>query len=230
MLTGEMRGRESPPVWIDGRGSKWVLVMFLLAVPPGIWWSSGGGAIWHYGFSMPDGQVLYLFSKLAGLYAFVLLCIQILGGLGRAGLLPVRPVPHFSARGHRTLGLGTVFMVLLHVGLFVGAVSMRKGHFAYGLLLPDFFGGHYKFMVSLGWLGGLLLLGVVVSGFVRAMRTGGSSVHQLALLALALVVIHAQQIGSEVGGGMLYYLSVAMGVLVAWGVVTGVFRALGGRR
>ena len=230
MLRGMIRAGRFRP-WHDRTGIlRWVLGAFLLTAPLGVWWLSGGVSIWRYGFSMPEGQVLYLSSKLAGLYTFVLLSVQILGALGRAGWLPVNPVPRFSAKWHRRLGIMTILLMLLHVGLFVGAVSARMGHFAYSLLLPDFFGGHYKFMVSLGWLGGVLLLGVAVSGFVRTMRDRGDGVHRLAVPILVLVLIHAQQIGSEAGSGVLYYSFMAIGAFVVGSLAVGMIHRLEQRK
>lgn len=166
----------------------------------------------------PNGQHMYMLSKLMGILALALLWWQVfVAVLGR--IVAISKTFHAGKYIHILLGTLLLGLVLSHAGLFFTAVSQRTGSFAWGALLPDFTSGYYASARSLGVVAlALLLVAVIMPVFrgklVRTWRTG----HLLVLFVTCLVLIHAYLIGSEVRSvifmplfwGMLVTLAVAL--------------------
>ena len=188
---------------------EWVLAAIL--VGPGLAFVMTAGDIREYfHYDVPDGQFLYILSKLTGLYAAVLLWLQVMGGLIRPAGIVGGEAPGFLRR-HRVLGLAATLLLLIHAGLFVAAVSLRNGHFAWALLWPHFDLGYYRQMLSLGLIAAWLLMGVIVAGLVRS-RLGGlwKWIHRLSVPALVLVLVHSFFIGTETRVGPMPYVYLIM--------------------
>ena len=193
-----------------------LVVIAALIVPGVTWLLSVQPPADYLVTTVPPGQFLYVLAKLAGLYAIVFLWLQVLYGLLRGaswgGLTPDWTVP-----AHRNLGLIVVGLVVLHAGLFITAVSLRGGHFAYNLLFPNFNGVYYPSIVSLGVTAAWLLVAVLIAASLRN-RSGTRWVwaHRLGLLAIVLVCAHSLLVGSESRvGGMPYLYGVMVGSFVA---------------
>ena len=163
------------------------------------WVVSVGDVTEYFMRRMPPGQTFYIFSKLAGLTAGAMLSAQIV-------LMVARNATWFRSRfawntgQHVTLGLLTLAALLLHVGLFIAAASLRGAAPAFDLLLPVFGHDPYRTGVSLGSLGVWMLVATVPIG-IYMRRVGITvrrrAVHSCAAGALALGIIHALVIGSE---------------------------------
>ena len=138
----------------------------------------------------PQGQSLYVISKLMALGVYVLMWWQIMLGLFKK----------LHTRHHIVLGICTLFLVVTHVISFISAVSLRQDNLAVGLLLPDFTSGYYKSGISLGVIALLCIVVAVISGALRDKlpkywRFG----HGLVYVTFALASVHGLMIGSEIG-------------------------------
>ena len=171
---------------------------------------------------MPPGQQFYLIAKLAGLLAFCLFWTQCVLALARhAPMLP--GFPGSDLRLHRRLGLATAALILVHVGCFVAATTMRTGHPAWDLLWPVFDQGFYKFNIGLGVVAFWLVCLTVFAGW-RTSRGGRrwKAIHLLWPAVFGLAFWHAFTIGTESRfGGMRYLVlalvaSLAVALLARW--------------
>lgn len=181
----------------------WLLAATLLCIPAVTWLSVTGNPLGDLYNELPPGQLLYRFSKLAGLYAVMLLWMQVMYGLLKTlprvqGILPI-----WSVSLHRGLGLSVLVLALLHFGLFVIAVSLRKQAVAWNLFLPDFSQGFYTSVVSVGWCALLVLLIVAIVGLLRNKLSGPwLKLHRLALLVLWAGMVHGLLIGTDTSTGL----------------------------
>jgi predicted ferric reductase len=174
-----------------------VLVLGLMMMPVLIWWESVGDITIYLEYETPPGQVSYIFSKLAGLYAIMLLWLQVVLALTK-GTPAGRTLSFWNLRFHRYLGIGAFAFILMHAALFLTAVSVRKGHLAYGVLLPKFGEGFYAFAVALGVLALYGSIMVVIAGYLRTrgVRTA-KWLHRISLAAVAAALVHCLLIGTE---------------------------------
>lgn len=178
---------------------------------------------------LPPGQQLYLVAKLAGLLAFCLFWAQCMIALARH--LPILSTWLASdLRWHRNLGIVTALLLLAHVALFVMAASLRTGHMAWDLLLPDFTHGYYRSNIALGAMAFWLVCLTVFAGW-RTMRGGRrwKPVHLLWPVVFGLVFWHAFTIGTESRYGAMRYVVLGLvAVLCVMGALRG-WRALRSR-
>lgn len=174
-----------------------VLIVLVLTLP-GVQWLATSQSLWAVPYDqLPKGQILYLLSKLAALYAIAVFTLQlaygVIGARARASIGVELGVPF-----HRTLGLLTLFLLLAHAGLFIAGVSSRTGHFAIQYALPDLFGSYYVSRIALGWWAGLFVLIAIASALFRArLRTVWRYAHWLSIPAAVAVVVHSLSIGTE---------------------------------
>jgi len=190
----------------------------LIAVSLVAWIWTTGDPLDYGGASVPPGQRLYIASKLFGLLAMAAFWLQALGGLARR-TPALRAYWALTQRAHRNLGVASVTLVIIHAGLFVGAVSLRSNHLALGPLVPDFTGSVFAFYVSLGVLGLILLLLVPLAGVLR--RHGGlwAWLHRVWVAAFALGIWHALSIGTETRLGPMLYVYLVMAATLASAVI-----------
>ena len=159
---------------------------------------------------MPPGQQLYLVAKLAGLLAFCLFWTQCVLALARHAVI-VPGFPSSDLRLHRRLGLATAALILVHVGCFLVATTMRTGHAAWDLLLPVFDQGFYKFNVGLGVVAFWLVCGTVFAGWrVSRGARRWKAIHLLWPAVFGLAFWHAFTIGTESRFGGMRYLVLAL--------------------
>ena len=198
--------------------TRWLVVTAVLVLPMATWFNSIGSPFTYFHYDLPPGQVPYILAKLAGLYAFVLLWLQVMFGLLKGDPWGCYLLPRWSMGCHRMLGIATLLTAWMHFLCFFAAVSIRKDTIAYDLLLPEFEKGIYFFAVSLGWfsLAGLSL--VALAGLLRA-KTQGIWVlaHRLSLGVFVVALVHAQMVGSEAKSGIWFFIHLlfAVAVLVA---------------
>lgn len=158
---------------------------------------SAGDVSIYFRYQTLPGQTYYVFSKLAGLLALFCLWLQLLGGLlGTQLYAAIGFSPTLTY--HRALGLITLAMILLHIGLFVTAASLRNEQFAYKLLLPNF-SDYYQTMISLGLISTILLfIAIVPALWNHVLSSKGYWLHRLSLLVITIVFWHAYSIGTEI--------------------------------
>jgi predicted ferric reductase len=191
------------PKWL-----KYELPLTLLFILPGLAFiQTTGDLSLYFRYQVPDGQILYLVSKLSGLYAIILLWLQLLQGLLSAcghQFLNQTGDPRF----HRYFGLWVVCLFITHIATFIAAVSLRNGYFTVELLWPHFFGPYYPAVISLGLIAAyLLLMAVVIAIFGKRLpQKLWIWGHRLSWLAFFLVFLHSYLIGSETRVGLMEYL------------------------
>jgi len=193
-------------------------VLITLFVIPGIAWLSNTGDIASYFlYTNLDGQFIYVLSKLVGLYAMMFIWLQILLGLLKPQIK--RYYGDLTPKSHRWLGIISLILVILHVGLFVAAVSLRNDHFAWKLFVPNFFQGYYALMLTIGLFALITLLASVISRGVLAKANNAIKlwVHRLVLVAFFMILIHSYTIGTESQLGMM-----SMIYLLMFGSITGI--------
>lgn len=176
---------------------------------------------------LPPGQPLYVAAKLAGLFALFLFWAQCMLALARR--IPLLPAPSGSEqRLHMRLGLATLSLIVLHVGLFVAAASLRTGEFAWDLLMPDFSHGYYRNSIALGAVALWLSL---LAGFAGRRLMGGrrrwKPLHMLWPAVFALAFVHAINIGTESRYGAMRYIVFALAATL---LATGLLRLIRKRR
>ncbi len=174
-----------------------VLMLAMAVVPAVIWLQSTGDISIYFEYETPPGQVYYVLSKLTGMYAVFLLWLQVVLALAKKTKMG-RKLPSRSINFHRNLGILSFSTLVLHIALFVTAVSIRKGYLAYELLLPNISHGFYAFAMTLGVLAFYGLILVVIAGYIR--RRGiqrAKWFHRVSVVALYLTLIHCLMIGTE---------------------------------
>jgi predicted ferric reductase len=198
----------------------------IFLVPLGLWLLTTGNPLFYFLEDTPPGQGLYVISKGFALLALSLFWFQCVAALTKstpniAGFFRLSP------RAHKLIGSTLLALILAHVFLFFYAVSLRSGHFAFGVLIPSFSHGFYKFYVSLGVIALALLIVGLVAGILRSKylnvftRWG----HRLWFVAFGLIFLHGVNIGTETRLGIMlyvyYFILVSIVFLVANNAVYG---------
>lgn len=193
------------------------LVSVLLLVPLGFFILSHDGLSGLLRLSAPEGQQFYLASKAFGLCALVVLCWQMLSAL--IGKYKQSAQPYSAGkRLHVVLGSTLLALVVLHVSSFVTAASLRSGHLALKVLLPNFTAGYYTTAVSLGVIALLLISIAAIAAFLRKKLPVWRASHAMVFVAVVLVFFHVYLIGSEVRADYLlpvFWLAVGSVLLVS---------------
>ncbi len=197
-----------------------VALCSIVAVPIALWIYSVGDVSDYFGADVPQGQLLYVISKLLGLIAITLVGLQVT-------LVHLRQYAWFkrvswSKQSHKILGLTLFIAVCLHVGLFVSAASLRSGHVALGPLSIRLSQGFYDQMISLGAMAFYLMVVVVILGmlifrsrkYIALKRWHGV----LVLLATTLAMVHSVSVGSETRSAPMLLFYGSLFVVLVFGV------------
>lgn len=174
------------------------LLIVMILTLPAVQWLSTSQSIWMVRFErLPPGQLPYLLSKLAALYAIATFALQLAYGL--AGVRVRTLFGHERGmRFHRVLGLTTLGLLLVHAALFVGGASIRIGHFAIQFALPNLFADYYVSRIALGWWAALALIVAAACALYRAhLARWWRYAHWLAVPAAPAALIHSLSIGTE---------------------------------
>lgn len=160
-----------------------------ISIPLVVWLLSTGDISKYFLLKVPPGQTQYIFSKLAGLYAYFFMVVQlIIGFQGRQSRYF-----HF----HPVIGILTTFMVVIHVFLFVVGSSIRTKHIDLEILLPTFNSGYYKFAIGYGVIAAYCLLFIVAAGFLQKKNSIFKFIHRLAPIIVLFGWLHSFSIGTE---------------------------------
>ncbi len=174
--------------------------MFCLALVAGpgfVWLQSVGDLSIYIKYETPPGQVPYIFSKLAGMYAVFLLWLQVVFALIQKSPIGEK-IAFWNLSLHRTLGYLSAGLLVLHASLYVAAASLRTNHLAFNVLLPDFSQGFYAFAVSLGVLAFYGMAVVIIAGHVRQRGIEKAKwLHRISILVLVSTLAHCLLIGTE---------------------------------
>lgn len=176
------------------------------AMAVAVWVDSTGNPNAYFSATVPPGQTLYVFSKLAALLGIVMLWFQAMAALAK--VTPVlRGFPILRGRLHVLFGVATFVIILMHLALFVTASTIRTKHAALDLLLPTFSHGYYRTMVGIGAIAFWALVLAVFAGW-RRLRGGRFAhwLHRLVFAVFTLAFVHGLTVGSETRFGLMKYV------------------------
>ena len=204
----------------------WCMIAAILVIPIFTWWRSVGDPSVYFTHSLPPGQSIFAFAKLAGLMAIGLFWTQAL--LAMAPRVPMfRGFPALNRRAHILLGAITTFLIASHVGLFVVASSLRKKVIAWDLLLPNFSHGYYFLCITLGAIALYILIIAVFAGWRTHRGTRAwKKVHMLWLGVFIFALLHSIGIGSETRYGALRYVFFFIGSSLTLVIVARVWSSM----
>jgi predicted ferric reductase len=182
-----------------------LFAIFLLTMPGIIWYRQTGDIGFYFSEGVPDGQLLYVLSKLAGLYALLFIAMQIIAALlGYLG----NPLRLWQGRSHRLIGIVIICLAVAHMTLFFAAVSIRQDAPALGMFLPSF-EDYYHTRLAFGLFALWLLFIVMVAGIMRFRGKAALArwMHKLYWVAIVLIYLHALAVGTEAqtSAGLLFY-------------------------
>lgn len=198
------------------------LLYAILAICPLLIWIEQTGSLSFYlTENVPDGQLVYVFSKLAGLYLVFFLWAQIFVSL--KSRLSGKNAKH--ARLHMFFGVAILVLASSHILLFFSAVTIRQESAAWGVFWPTF-KDYYHSYLMVGLFAFVALCSTVFIGKLRATKPYNSLLvhaHKLYFGAIVLGYIHAIAIGTEFQStwGAFYYsaLAISLGVLIIISIV-----------
>lgn len=166
-----------------------IVILLSACIPFFVWLISTGNITAYFTLQVPPGQVYYIFSKLAGLYAYFFLALQlIVGFLGRGS--------HYFYL-HPYIGIFLTFTVLLHASLFMAGGLLRTKHIPLDILLPQFASGYYKNSIGYGVIAGYLLLLIIAAGVLQKRFQIFKIIHRAAPAIALLGWLHSFNIGTE---------------------------------
>lgn len=191
----------SPSLNQQNTANKKVAFFLLAWIPFIVWLISVGDLPAYFSLKVPPGQILYLFSKLAGLYAYFFMVIQLIIGLQG------RQSRYF--RYHPLIGGLTTLTIIAHFSFFVAGASLRTNHFAVQFLWPSFSSGYYKSAISYGVIAAYLLLPIIIAGALQRKLPSLKWLHRFAPIVVLLGCIHSFSIGTEIRSlpTMVFYIS-----------------------
>ena len=191
-----------------------LMVIASLVIPGLTWLLTTSDLQSYFAYQNLDGQFLYVLSKLFGLYAVVFVWLQLLGGLLKPQV--EKYYSPLSVRFHKTMGSVSFLLVILHVILFITAVSLRNDHIAWKLLIPKFDQGYYAFMLTMGLLAlGLMTIGILARGVLLRYSSAKRWMHRFIFVAFYMVLLHSYTIGSETRVGAMKFLYLLMLVSIS---------------
>lgn len=201
-----------------------------LLIPPVAWLMSSGDPLAYFTHHVPPGQLLFVASKLCALMALVLFWLQCMMALSR-----IAPALHgffqLSRRQHIVLGCTTALMVVLHVGLFVTASTLRTKASALDMLVPTFTHGYYRSNIGLGAIAFWVLFVGMLGGTLRLWRgTAWRWVHRAVFVVFTLGFLHGVAIGSETRFGLMKYIYAFVGLSIGTVVCSWVWHEIAKRR
>lgn len=186
------------------------IYLVLAVCPLLIWLEQTGSLAFYFSESVPDGQLIYVFSKLAGMYLVFLLWLQIFDSL-KTDLVGMEKK---SSRFHSIMGLSIVTLAVGHIILFFSAVTIRQGSPAWGVFWPGF-KDYYHTYLMIGVFAFFALCGTALVGKLRKSRPLNTILgygHKLYYVSLILAYTHAIAIGTEFQSlwGAMFYSALAV--------------------
>ena len=184
-----------------------------------VWLSHTGNPLLYFTNIAPIRQGFYVFSKLAALMSIMMFGLPAL-----MGLFPSFVDNNSRVVIHKTMGCTVLFSILLHIGGFITATTLRSGHFTGHFLIPDI-DDYYHARITVGLLAFILVLCAI---FSKLWVSGVFSKfgHWLVLPAFYLSSWHALTIGTESRHPAIQIILGAMMIIIALGVVKKIVRPL----
>lgn len=145
----------------------------------------------------PPGQTLYVLSKVTALFVYILMWWQIMLGM----------LKKVNQTQHIILGSILFLFIIIHVTLFVTAVSIRQDELHLAMLVPDFSRGYYNIGLSMGVLAfGMIIIAMIAAVLKTQLNQFWKFGHVLVYLAFIFATLHGLMIGSDLNTGLLSYI------------------------
>ena len=204
-----------PPVALSKIRSLLSLVWPAVFLLPLVFWQLTSDVMGYFYYGAPKGQITYVFSKLFGLYAALLLWYQTVSALLKT--TDYKVLPQWAWLQHQRLGLLILLMVVLHITCFIAAVSLRQEALALDLLLPDF-QDFYHTSITIGLSSFLLLLPAVIAALMRRrLPSLWKYIHRGMVFVVLSGLLHGYLIGTESRYGYyaIFYISLMASIFIA---------------
>ncbi|HFD33275.1 MAG TPA: hypothetical protein ENJ28_11290 [Gammaproteobacteria bacterium] len=146
----------------------------------------------------PPGQTLYLLSKITAIFVYTLMWWQIMAGI----------ITKVKKQLHTLLGMGVFTLIIIHVILFISAVSIRQDELSLGMLLPNFSSDYYKTGMSFGVMALFFIFIATLTGiFRKRLKNHWKLGHSFVYVTFALATVHGLMIGSDINSdGLSYFI------------------------
>lgn len=145
----------------------------------------------------PPGQALYVYSKVAAIFVYILMWWQIMLSI----------LKKINTELHMFLGISILALTLTHVFLFISAISIRQEELNLSMLLPSFTSDYYKSGLSFGVMALFFIFIATFSGVFRKKIQGfWRGGHKLVYVTFAFATVHGLMIGSDINSGTLLYI------------------------
>ncbi|ODS24270.1 hypothetical protein AB835_04385 [Candidatus Endobugula sertula] len=195
-----------------GKKLLWPLVFML----PFALWHFTSDVLNYFRYGAPTGQIWYVFSKLFGLYAVLLLWYQAVSTLLITTSLTTF-FPQWTFLQHRIVGSLTLLVVMIHIACFVTAVSLRKDTVAWNLLLPDF-RDFYHTAITIGLCSFFVMLVAIGTALLRKRFPAmWKKIHRNMVIVISAGLVHGYLIGTETRYGLyeIFYCALMVTLLAA---------------
>lgn len=197
-----------------------VICWVTFSMPFAVWFVSTDSPAAYFSAAVPPGQTFYVFSKLFGLLAMVMLWFQAMAALAK-DTPALEGFPRLQGRQHAVFGVVLFVVVLVHLSLFVVASTLRTKHSALDLLLPTFEHGYYRAMVGLGAIAFWMLVLVMFAGWRRLRGVvPWRWIHRLGFIVFSLGFLHGITVGSETRFGLMKYVYAFIGLSLGTAVIS----------
>lgn len=212
---------------MERRKTAYLITALMFLVPLGLWLYTTGNPVFYFVEETPPGQGLYVISKGVALVALSLFWFQCVAALTKT-TPNISGFFRLSLRAHRLVGTTLLALIVIHVLLFFLAVTLRSGHLAFGVLIPQFDAGFYNFYVSLGAIALIVLAIAIVAGIMRTKYRNAVTtwLHRLWFVAFGLIFLHGVNIGTETRLGIMLYVYYFILVSVAFLAANNLFYGL----
>lgn len=190
----------------------WFLYTSMLLFPLLIWFQQVGSILIYFQEGVPEGQLIYVLSKLTGMLALFSIAWQIIVTLcKKLNILTF----NWTLKSHKRMGYLILFFALAHMLLFVIAVSLRQGYPAWGLFMPNF-KDYYHTRLTLGLIGMGLLIFVSFIGVLRLKlpKIKMSYLHRAYWLSILSIYFHSLAIGSDVQAPLAFLFYAFLGLII----------------
>lgn len=187
--------------------------IFLL---PLVLWQLTSDVMSYFYYGAPKGQLGYVFSKLFGLYAVLLLWYQTVSALLK-NTNYIKVLPQWAWLYHQRLGMLAILIVIFHIVCFITAASLRQEALALDLLLPNF-QDFYHTAITIGVGSFLVLLPAAIAALLRRkLPTLWKDIHRSMVFIVLSGLLHGYLIGTESRYGYydIFYIGLMASIFIA---------------
>lgn len=199
----------------DFRVTLSLIIGLMLVVATFAWLQTTNNPLAYFSERIPPGQTFYIFSKLFGLYSIVILGVQLSMGVAQ--------IPAMS-KYHRVLGVISLMAIIVHLSLFVTAVSLRSDYLNFSILIPDFIGNPFNRAVSFGVIAFFLLCFVALAGIFLHLTNKLLWLHRFSYVCFVFAMFHSVLIGTETRSFPMLFLYFSIFLLFLFALKTRLYQ------